>query len=107
MSQKSPVKLSEKKIDGEIQWGKWTIRVDAKKPLRVRSWKPGDRFQPNGMEGSKKLQDFFVDSKVPKNKRHEIPIIVDEKDAIIRVGNLRYASSKKSLADKIEIEELS
>ncbi len=45
-------------------------------PLAIRAWQPGDRFQPLGMDAAKKLQDFFVDSHVPKRSRDGIPILV-------------------------------
>ena len=35
----------------------------------------GDRFQPLGMKGHKKLQDIFTDKKIPKRDRSNIPII--------------------------------
>lgn len=57
-------------------------------PIRVRSWKEGDRFYPLGTGGSKKLQDFFTDSKVPINKRNNIPVFYDRKK-IIWIGNMR------------------
>jgi len=44
-------------------------------PLCIRNWRPGDRFQPLGVHGSKKLQDFFVDLKIPKPDRHRIPLV--------------------------------
>jgi tRNA(Ile)-lysidine synthase len=45
--------------------------------LEVRSWSPGDAFQPFGMHGRrKKLQDFFADLKVPRKGRRRIPVIV-------------------------------
>lgn len=44
-------------------------------PLKVRTWLPGDRFRPLGLGGTKKLQDFFVDLKVPRRLRHTTPII--------------------------------
>ena len=43
-------------------------------PLYVRSWKAGDRIHPLGMEGSRKLQDLFVDQKVPRDSRDRIPV---------------------------------
>jgi tRNA(Ile)-lysidine synthase len=46
-------------------------------PLQVRCWRPGDRFRPAGMRGSKKIQDFFVDEKVPRWIRHRTPLLVD------------------------------
>ncbi len=36
---------------------------------------PGDRIQPRGMKGHKKLQDFFVDRKVPGHLRDRIPLL--------------------------------
>ncbi len=46
-----------------------------KKPLEVRSRRPGDRFRPLGLGGTKKLQDFLVDKKVPVEKRDRIAIL--------------------------------
>ena len=46
-------------------------------PLVVRSWRPGDRFNPLGLAGSKKLQDFFTDAKVPREERSRIPLVCD------------------------------
>lgn len=54
------------------------VVVDANEiadPLVLRPRRPGDRFRPLGMEGTKKLQDFFVDSKIPRRERDRIPII--------------------------------
>jgi len=92
-------------IEGETQWGGYTIKVSDIKPLYVRSWKVGDRFQPTGMKGSKKLQDFFVDAKIPKHDRKKIPLIVDETDSIICIGNLRFSEKHKSMRDKIKIKK--
>ncbi|NMB45446.1 MAG: tRNA lysidine(34) synthetase TilS [Firmicutes bacterium] len=55
-------------------------------PLYVRSRRPGDRFQPLGMSGSKKLQDLFVDEKIPRGCRDQIPCIVDAKGILAVVG---------------------
>ncbi len=55
-------------------------------PLQVRYWKYGDRFRPLGMKGSKKLQDFFTDLKIPREKRGEIPILCDREKIIWVVG---------------------
>jgi tRNA(Ile)-lysidine synthase len=43
--------------------------------LFVRTWHEGDRFQPLGMSGEKKLQDFFVDEKVPRHQRGRVPLL--------------------------------
>ena len=44
-------------------------------PLTVRSFRPGDRFQPLGMEGEKKIKDFFIDQKIPLLQRQKIPLL--------------------------------
>ncbi|MBW1976029.1 MAG: tRNA lysidine(34) synthetase TilS [Deltaproteobacteria bacterium] len=46
-------------------------------PLRIRPWQKGDRFIPLGMRKFKKIQDFFVDEKVPLRLRRKVPILVD------------------------------
>jgi tRNA(Ile)-lysidine synthase len=47
-------------------------------PLVVRSWRPGDRFRPWRLKGSKKLQDLFVDAKIPREERQKIPVVTDQ-----------------------------
>jgi tRNA(Ile)-lysidine synthase len=42
----------------------------------VRSWRPGDRIAPLGLAGSKKVQDIFVDAKVPVLRRGAVPLVV-------------------------------
>jgi tRNA(Ile)-lysidine synthase len=58
-----------------------------------RRW-PGDRFQPLGMQASKKLQDFFVDSHVPRDERDTIPLFVSDR-GILWAGGLRIAEWAK------------
>ena len=55
-------------------------------PLRVRNRRPGDRFRPIGLDGRKKLQDFFVDRKVARQRRDSVPLVVDETDRIVWVA---------------------
>lgn len=45
-------------------------------PITVRSFEPGDRMKPFGMEGSRKLQDIFTDQKIPRAQRPSIPVVV-------------------------------
>jgi tRNA(Ile)-lysidine synthase len=53
---------------------------------RIRNRRPGDRFRPLGMNGQKKLQDFFVDRKVPRPSRDTVPLVVDNFDRIVWVA---------------------
>ena len=66
-----------------------TVWVDAGKlkwPLFLRFWKNGDRFHPLGLGGSKKLQDFFVDSRVPRRERGRVPLLCDQEKICWVVG---------------------
>jgi tRNA(Ile)-lysidine synthase len=54
--------------------------------LGVRSRKPGDRFRPLGLSGRKKLQDLFVDLKIPRERRDAMPLVVDDHDRIVWVA---------------------
>ena len=59
--------------------GALTARLDpalAGEPLSLRARQPGDRFQPLGMTGTKKLKDFLIDDKVPRAHRDRIPLLV-------------------------------
>jgi tRNA(Ile)-lysidine synthase len=63
------------------------VRLDrCRTPLAVRNRRPGDRFRPLGLGGRKKLQDYFVDKKVPRQHRDRVPLVVDETDRIIWVA---------------------
>ena len=63
-------------------------------PLKLRTLRSGDRFQPLGMSGSKKLQDFFVDEKIPRSRRPCIPLLVSGEEIIWLAGH-RLAESVK------------
>jgi tRNA(Ile)-lysidine synthase len=54
--------------------------------LVVRNRRPGDRFRPVGLDGQKKLQDYFVDRKVARAERDRVPLVVDETDRIVWVA---------------------
>jgi tRNA(Ile)-lysidine synthase len=58
-------------IDGEVHWGEWRI-ASTLPGLRVRAWRPGDRLAGR----SKKIQDVFVDAKIPRSEREAWPLVV-------------------------------
>ncbi|HEY4611679.1 MAG TPA: tRNA lysidine(34) synthetase TilS [Bacteroidota bacterium] len=57
-----------------------SAQVGAK--LVLRNWKPGDWFVPLGMNGKKKLSDFFVDAKVPLFEKQRIPVLESDGDIV-------------------------
>jgi tRNA(Ile)-lysidine synthase len=64
--ERGPVELK-----GSVDWGPW--RIESELPgLKVRGWRPGDRLAGR----SRKLQDVFVDAKVPRSDREGWPLVV-------------------------------
>ena len=55
-------------------------------PLYIRNWKKGDAFRPLGLKGHKKLSDFLIDRKVPRNARKLIPLVYKDDDLIWVAG---------------------
>ena len=58
-------------LDGTVEWGAW--RIESRVPgLKVRGWRPGDRL----VGRTKKVQDVFVDAKIPRSDREGWPLVV-------------------------------
>jgi tRNA(Ile)-lysidine synthase len=69
-------------LAGEIRWGEWIIRSELQ-GLRVRGWRPGDRLAGR----RRKIQDVFVDAKVPRSEREAWPLVV-RGDEVVAVPGL-------------------
>jgi tRNA(Ile)-lysidine synthase len=74
---------------GPVRWGPWTIEADDP-TLEVRAWRPGDRLARR----TKKVQDVFVDAKVPRSQRSEWPLVV-RGDEVVAVPGLVEAPGVK------------
>jgi tRNA(Ile)-lysidine synthase len=70
--------------------GPWWVAApaDLAGSLALRRRRPGDRIRPAGGRGSRRLQDLFVDRKVPQALRDAWPILVAG-EAILWVAGLR------------------
>ena len=44
--------------------------------LQVRNIRAGDRIRPLGMAGTKKVQEIFIDRKLPRTERKRLPLLV-------------------------------
>jgi len=62
--------------------------------LTVRTWRDGDRFVPLGMTQAVKLQDFFVNAKVPRARRRRT-LLVESAGEIVWVVGLRISERHK------------
>ena len=72
-------------LAGEIRWGGWTIRSDLQ-GLRVRGWRPGDRLAGR----RRKIQDVFVDAKVPRSEREAWPLVVRGDEVVAVPGIVEH-----------------
>jgi tRNA(Ile)-lysidine synthase len=75
--ERGPVELR-----GEVSWGGWRIRSELP-GLRVRGWRAGDRLAGR----TKKVQDVFVDAKIPRSDREGWPLVV-RGDQVVAVPGL-------------------
>jgi tRNA(Ile)-lysidine synthase len=79
-------------------------------PFMIRSRMPGDYFFPTGMGGKrKKLQDFFVDHKIPQHERNRIPLLTASEGILWvmgwRLDGRFLASPDRGTVMVVEIKE--
>lgn len=84
------VELKAEKVDyrGEVG-NKEAVFIDMDKvshPLEVRNFINGDRLILKGMKGRKKLKDFFIDEKIPREMRASIPLLISGGEILWVVG---------------------
>ncbi|WP_392486005.1 tRNA lysidine(34) synthetase TilS [Haloimpatiens sp. FM7315] len=84
----------------QIKSSKFTKYFDMQKvegSITYRHRRDGDRFNPLGMKGSRKLKDLFIDLKIPREDRNKIPLICFGDDIAWIVG---FRVSDKFKVDK-------
>ena len=82
--ERSPVAL-----DRPIRWGVWQIESDLA-GLKVRGWRPGDRLAGR----RKKIQDVFVDAKIPRSEREAWPLVVRGSEVVAVPGVVDHPQVK-------------
>jgi tRNA(Ile)-lysidine synthetase-like protein len=60
-----------RELRGPVRWNGWLIESELP-GLKVRGWRPGDRLAGR----KKKVQDVFVDAKIPRSDREGWPLVV-------------------------------
>jgi len=78
--ERSPVRL-----DREVRWGRWRLRP-RREGLHVRGWRAGDRLAARNL----KVQDLFVDAKVPRSEREAWPLVL-RGDEVVYVPGIAAA----------------
>jgi tRNA(Ile)-lysidine synthetase-like protein len=80
-------------LEGEVRWGDW--RISASEPgLKVRAWRAGDRLAGR----KKKIQDVFVDAKIPRSERESWPLVV-RGDEVVAVPGIVEAEGVTARRD--------
>ena len=74
-------------------------------PVVLRNRRDGDRFQPLGMTGRQKIKSLFIDRKIPRGKRNEILLLVDQ-DSVIWIENMHLSDRVKISPKTINILSL-
>jgi tRNA(Ile)-lysidine synthetase-like protein len=78
-------------LRGRVRWGPWTIESELP-GLHVRTWRAGDRLAGR----SKKVQDLFVNAKVPRSQRDSWPLVV-RGDEVVAVPGVAAARGYEDL----------
>ena len=76
-------------LEGPVRWGRWTIESELA-GLKVRGWRPGDRLAGR----QKKIQDVFVDAKIPRSEREAWPLVVRGDEVIAVPGVVDHPAVK-------------
>jgi tRNA(Ile)-lysidine synthase len=88
----NPIHLIFEDIHQKSTENKQTIYVDKdvlKYPLIVRKWRNGDYFYPIGMQGKKKLSNYFKDEKFSLFEKEDTWLLCTAENEIIWVINHR------------------
>ena len=76
---------------------------DISLPLIVRTRKIGDKMYIKGMDGSKKVKDIFINSKIKLNDRDSWPIVLDSKNRIVWIPGVKKSKFDKKKSESYDI----
>lgn len=107
---KNRIELKKGKIIEEIEDIKedsnFICRLDSNDielPLIVRNRRNGDKIDVKGLNGSKKIKDIFINSKINSDDRKTWPIVLDNTGKIIWIPGLKKSKLNKNQNDKCDI----
>lgn len=85
--------------------GAWNLSCPAhvlQGNLNVRNPRPGDRFQPFGLDGTRKLSDLFREQRIPESRRGQLLVVADDLGILWIVGVARSERTRMlPISDRI------
>ena len=78
-------------------------KKDVAFPLHIRTRHDGDKMSVKGMLGRKKINDIFIDDKIPMAERDLWPIVVDSNENIVWLPGLKKSKLCKTKDEKYDI----
>jgi tRNA(Ile)-lysidine synthase len=87
-------------LEGRIRWGPWLLESELE-GLQVRCVKPGDRLAGR----KKKVQDVFVDAKIPRSQRASWPLVTREGEVVCVPGIVSAPGYEGAVRCSLEGEE--
>ena len=69
----------------------------------VRNIQNGDKIRVKNLNGTKKVNDIFIDSKIDYSKRLSYPLVTDSDNTIIWIPGLKKSNLDKEIDEKYDI----
>lgn len=94
------------KIDETSDNSNFVCRLDSREiqlPITIRTRKIGDRMSIKGLNGTKKLKDIFINSKVDIQKRELWPVVVDASGTVLWLPGLKKSKFNKTKVESYDI----
>ena len=98
-------KISRDKMDRHSKNKVYLDLDKIQQPVILRNRRDGDMFQPLGMKGRQKIKSLFINRKIPRHKRNEIMLLVDQ-NSVIWIENMHLNDRVKISPQTINILSL-
>lgn len=82
-------------VDKSDDTSNYCIRLnskDIKLPLIVRNRRDGDKIKVKNLNGTKKINDIFIDCKINKEERNTLPIVVDSNNMVVWIPGIKKSN---------------
>ena len=76
---------------------------ETKLPIHIRTRNDGDKMHVKNMSGEKKVNDIFIENKIPTSKRDQYPILVTDDNKVLLIPGLKKSQFDKDKSQKYDI----